>query len=134
MSSYLLDTDICIYLIKRRSPKALARLQTLEIGSVRVSSITLAELEYGVAKSTKPMQNKMALAQFLAPLEVQPFDDSAAASYGPVRALLASQGTPIGPMDTLIASHALALGSILVTNNVSEYSRVPELVVENWTD
>jgi len=94
VSSYLLDTDICIYLIKKRSPKALARLQTLEMGSVCASSITLGELEYGAAKSTKPMQNKMALAQFLAPLEVLPFDESAAASYGPVRALLQSQGTP----------------------------------------
>lgn len=134
MSGYLLDTDICVYLIKNRYPKALSRLQTKQMGTVWISAVTLSELEYGVARSTRPEQNKLALAQFLAPLEVRPFDDAAAATYGPIRALLESQGTPIGPMDTLIAAHALALGSVLVTNNVREYKRVPELVVENWTD
>ena len=134
MIRYLLDTDICIYLIERKSPQALARLQTMEIAAVGISSITLSELEYGVAKSSKPEQNKLALARFLAPLEILPFDDLAAARYGPVRALLESHGTPIGPLDTLIASHALTLGSTLVTNNVKEFSRVPGLNLENWTD
>ncbi len=132
MSGYLLDTDTCIYLIKRQPPQALTKLQTLELSAVGISSITLSELEYGVAKSSKPQQNKLALAQFLAPLEVLPYDDVAAARYGPIRAFLESQGTPIGPLDTLIAAHALALNYILVTNNVREFSRLPDLVVENW--
>lgn len=134
MIEYLLDTDICIYLIKKKSPKAVARLQTMEIATVGISSITLSELEYGVAKSSKPEQNKLALAQFLAPLEILPFDDLAAAEYGPVRALLESHGTPIGPLDTLIASHALTLSSTLVTNNAKEFSRVQGLGLENWTE
>jgi tRNA(fMet)-specific endonuclease VapC len=132
VSSYLLDTDTCIYLIKRQPPQALAKLQTLEISTVGVSSITLSELEHGVAKSSKPQQNKLALVQFLAPLVVHPYDDLAAARYGQIRALFESHGTPIGPLDTLIAAHAAALGHILVTNNVREFSRVPHLDVENW--
>ena len=132
MTGYLLDTDICIYLIKRQPPQALTKLQTLELSAVGISSITLSELEYGVAKSSRPQQNKLALVQFLAPLEVLPYDDVAAARYGPIRAFIESQGTPIGPLDTLIAAHALALNYILVTNNVREFSRLPDLVVENW--
>ena len=117
---------------KRQPPQALAKLQTLEISAVGISSITLSELEYGVAKSSKPQQNKLALAQFLAPLAVLPYDDMAAGRYGPMRAFLESRGTPIGPLDTLIAAHAQALGYILVTNNEREFSRIPDLVVENW--
>lgn len=132
MTGYLLDTDTCIHLIKRQPPHALAQLQALEISSVGISSITLSELEYGVAKSTRPQQNRLALAQFLAPLEVLPYDDVAASRYGPTRAFLESQGTPIGPLDTLMAAHALALGYVLVTNNEREFSRLPGLVVENW--
>ena len=132
MSTYLLDTDTCIYLIKKKPPETLAELQSKEISSVAISAITLSELEYGVAKSTKPDRNKLALARFLAPLEVLPFDDRAASHYGPVRAQLEKQGTPIGPLDTLIATHALAVGATLVTNNVSEFRKVAELPVENW--
>lgn len=132
MTEYLLDTDTCIYLIKKHPANALAKLQSLKITSVGISSITLSELEYGVAKSNKPQQNKLALAQFVAPLELLPYDDAAAACYGPTRAFLESQGTPIGPLDTLIAAHALALRCVLVTNNVREFSRLPDLVVENW--
>ena len=134
MIAYLLDTDTCIYLIKKKNPRALVKLQSMEIGTVGISSITLSELEYGVARSTKPQQNKLALAHFLAPLEIMPFDDQAAAQYGPIRALLESNGTPIGPLDTLIASHALALDTIIVTNNIREFARVPKLVIENWFD
>ncbi len=132
MTRYLLDTDTSIYLIKRQPPIALVKLQSLEVASVGISSITLSELEYGVAKSSMPHKNKLALAQFLAPLEILAYDDAAAAQYGSIRAFLESQGTPIGPLDTLIAAHALALGCVLVTNNEREFSRVPALVVENW--
>ena len=134
MSTYLLDTDTCIYLIKKKPSRALAKLQSREISAVAISAITLSELEYGVAKSAKPEQNKLALAQFLAPLDILPYNDRPAAHYGPVRARLESQGTPIGPLDMLIATHALALGAILVTNNVSEFERVSDLVIENWAE
>ena len=132
MIAFLLDTNMCNYLIKRQPAQTLVRLQSLDISTVGISSITLSELEYGVSKSSKSEQNKMALVEFLAPLEILPYDDAAAANYGPLRAFLESQGTPIGPLDTLIAAHALALGCTLVTNNVREFSRVPSLAVENW--
>ena len=132
MIAFLLDTNMCIYLIKRQPAQTLVRLQSLDISTVGISSIPLSELEYGVSKSSKSEQNKMALVEFLAPLEILPYDDAASASYGSLRAFLESQGTPIGPLDTLIAAHALALGCTLVANNVREFSRVPNLTVENW--
>ena len=132
MIGFMLDTDTCIFLIRRQPPAALARLQCLDIASVGISSISLSELEYGVAKSTRPQQNRLALAQFIAPLDVLPYDDAAAARYGTIRAHLESRGTPIGPLDTLIAAHALAVGCVLVSNNEREFSRLPDLVVENW--
>lgn len=132
MITFLLDTNICLYIIKGRHQQVLARLQSLEISSVGISTITLSELEYGVSKSTKPAQNKLALAGFVAPLEILPFDDQAALRYGQIRAHLERQGTPTGPLDTLIAAHALALGCKLVTNNTREFARVPNLTVESW--
>ena len=132
MIAFLLDTDICIYIIRRRPQQALIRLQSLEISTVGISAITLNELEYGVSKSARPEQNKLALAAFIAPLEILPYNDVAAARYGHIRASLERRGTPIGPLDTLIAAHALALGCTLVTNNEREFSRIPDLTVENW--
>ena len=132
MTRYLLDTDTCIYLIKRQPPTALAKLQSIDVASVGISSITLSELEYGVAKSSVPERNKLALAQFLAPIEILPYNDEAAAQYGLIRASLESQGTSIGPLDTLIAAHALSLRCVLVTNNEREFSRIPDLAIENW--
>ena len=129
MQGYLLDTDICIYIIKKRPPQVYARFRLLLPGSVGISSITLAELRYGVEKSARPTQNTLALNQFLLPLAVYEFDDRAAEEYGTVRATLERAGNPIGPLDTLIA----ALGLTLVTNNEREFLRVNDLVVENWT-
>jgi tRNA(fMet)-specific endonuclease VapC len=131
---WLLDTDICIYLIKQRPPHLLARLRQVDIRTVAVSSITVAELQLGVAKSDRPDQNALALAAFLAPLTVAPFDDDAAAVYGPLRAHLERAGTPLGSLDMLIAAHAIALGRTMVTNNTREFRRVPELAVENWAE
>jgi len=110
----------------------LRKLQRLRVSDVGISAITLSELDYGVRKSAKPVQNEIALAGFLAPLEVFPYDDLAAQEYGRLRAGLEEQGTPIGSMDMLIAAHALALGHILVTNNTAEFRRVSGLVVQNW--
>lgn len=131
--SRLLDTNICIYLIRRRSLEALRRFEDFEVGEVGVSAITVSELRYGVEKSAKPEQNDRALDQFLLPLEVLSFDSDAAEVYGKIRAALEKRGTPIGPLDTLIAAHALSLDTILVTNNTREFERVPTLRIEDWT-
>ncbi len=132
MIRYLLDTNICIEMIRGRSPEVVARLRRRKIGTIGISAITLAELQYGVAKSSDPERNLVALAHFCAPLEVCPFDHGAASSYGQLRAHLEGAGTLIGPLDTLIAAHALALSVAVVTNNEREFRRVPGLRVENW--
>ncbi len=129
---WLLDTNICIYLIKQKPRHVLDRLRAVDVDKVAVSSITVAELEYGVAKSARPQQNAEALASLLAPLTVEPFDDAAAAAYGPVRAELERLGTPIGSLDLLIAAHAIRLDRTLVTNNEREFRRIVGLKVENW--
>jgi len=130
---YLLDTNICIYIINRRPMEVFDRFEGLKAGQLAISSITGAELSFGVAKSGSE-RNQRALDKFLAPLEILSFDEAAMRSYGPVRSHLESQGTPIGSMDLLIAAHALALGATLVTNNTREFERVPGLVLENWVE
>jgi tRNA(fMet)-specific endonuclease VapC len=132
MIDYLLDTNICIELIRSRSTKILKRLQKCRIGQVGISSITLAELEYGVYKSRDPQRNRLALIEFCAPLEILSFDDRAASIYGQIRTAIEKAGKPIGPLDTLIAAHALALDATLITNNQREFARVPKLHIENW--
>jgi tRNA(fMet)-specific endonuclease VapC len=129
---FLLDTDTCIYLMKRRSEKIVKRLKALEPGDVGISSITLSELQYGVERSQFPARNREALEEFLVPLDVVEYGAEAADQYGKVRATLTRKGTPIGGNDLFIAAHALALGIPLVTNNVREFRRVPGLKVENW--
>lgn len=131
---FLLDTNICIYIIKRQPPQVLEKFQTLQISDVGISSITIAELEYGIYKSQRQEQNRIALSQFLITLEILPFDERSTQTYGRIRAELERQGLVIGSMDMLIASQAISLGLTLVTNNVRELSRIPELVLENWLD
>ncbi len=128
----MLDTSICIYLIKQRPQSLLDRFRSFPVGNIGVSVITLAELEYGASKSSRPKQNREALEQFLSPLEVAPFDRQATVAYGNARATLERKGRPIGAMDLLIAAHALSLGVRLVTNNETEFRHVPGLRVENW--
>ncbi len=128
----LLDTNVCIHIIRKRPPEVLHRFERYEVGEVGVSSITIAELSYGVEKSSRPPQNLAALGGFLLPLEIVAFGQEAAAAYGRIRATLERAGTPIGPLDTLIAAHALSLGVTLVTNNTREFERVPGLRVEDW--
>lgn len=111
----------------------LGRLTAYRAGEVLVSSVTAAELWYGVERSQHRLQDEKALRQFLMPLDVVPFDEEAAAFYGGVRASLERDGTPVGPLDTMIAAHALSLGAVLVTNNMREFSRVQGLHVEDWT-
>lgn len=130
---YLLDTNICIFLIKRKPVSVLLRFEQQSPQDISISTVTLAELRYGADKSSRPRQNHAALDAFLVPLSVLDFDSEAADRYGQVRADLERQGTPIGPLDTMIAAHALRLGAALVTNNSSEFSRVAGLNVEDWT-
>ncbi|NJO81177.1 MAG: type II toxin-antitoxin system VapC family toxin [Cyanobacteria bacterium RM1_2_2] len=130
----LLDTNICIYIIKRKPLKVLEKFQTLQLSDVEVSSITIAELEYGAFKSQRQEQNRVALNQFLMPLEILPFDQGATRIYGQTRAALERQGIVIGAMDLLIASQAISQNLVLVTNNVRELSRIPGLILENWTE
>jgi len=130
---YLLDTDACVSIIRMKSPKILQKLAQHSITEIAVSAITVAELQYGVQKSSNQIQNQQALIRFLLPLTVLEFDISAAAEYGRIRAFLESKGLAIGPLDTLIGSHALAQGLIVVTSNVREFSRIPGLLVEDWT-
>lgn len=129
---YLLDTNICIYIIKQKPQKVLDRFQTLNPGDVGIPSITIAELEYGAYKSQRREQNQAALKQFLDPLAIVPFDEAAARAYGKIRGQLEQQGTVIGSMDMLIAAQAQSLRLALVTNNVREFSRIANLVLENW--
>ncbi len=132
MIQYMLDTDICIYIIKRKPADVIKRLMKSRISQIGISSITLSELEYGVEKSSKQEQNQVALAQFLAPMEILSYGDEAAQQYGRLRAFLEKQGTPIGSLDMLIAAHALSIDCILVTNNEKEFGRVPNLKIDNW--
>ena len=130
--AFMLDTSICIYIIKRKPPRVLDRFIRTVISEIAISSITLSELLYGVSKSSKPEQNLMALTQFVAPLEILPYGDEAAQYYGVLRAHLEKQGTPIGSLDMLIAAHTLSISGTLVTNNEKEFNRVPDLNIENW--
>ena len=133
MMEYLLDTNICIYIIKKKPIQVFEKLKRQLPGVVGVSSITLAELQYGVKKSSRVEQNQLALNQFLAPLEIIDFGQNAAIEYGKVRTYLETNGIPIGPLDMLISGHARALEVTLITNNEKEFRRVPELKIENWT-
>ena len=129
---FMLDTDSCIALIKRKPAKALRRIVSLSPGEAGISAVTLAELRFGVAKSAQGERNRQALDEFLLPLEIADFDAGAAGSYGKVRAALEAAGMPIGPLDTQIGAHALSLGAVLVTHNTREFSRIPGLAVEDW--
>ena len=128
---YMLDTNICIYLINERPKKVINKFTHLAPGDVGVSSITASELAFGVAKSGSD-KNRAALETFLLPLEVVPYGYAAAMAYGEIRSVLKSLGKPIGPLDMLIAAHALSIGVTLVTNNEKEFRRVNRLKIENW--
>ena len=130
--NYLLDTSICIYIIRRKPPVVLKRVRSKQAGQVAVSVMTLAELEYGIARRRRPEHNRIALLEFLVPFSILDFDQRAAAEYGRIRSSLQSKGTPIGPMDLLLAAQARSRDLVLVTNNEREFKRVDGLRVENW--
>jgi tRNA(fMet)-specific endonuclease VapC len=128
-----LDTNTCIYIIKKKPPAVLEHFRAHAVGDIGISSITLAELRYGVAKSQHVKQNQEALEAFILPLEIVDFDEKAAQAYGTVRATLEKAGNPIGSMDILIGAHALSLGVTLVSNNVKEFRQIKHLKVVDWT-
>ncbi|MBE9062447.1 type II toxin-antitoxin system VapC family toxin [cf. Phormidesmis sp. LEGE 11477] len=123
-----------LYLIKQKPPEVLARFRTLSLSDIGISSITVAELEYGICKSQQQEKNRSALIQFLIPLEIVEFDQAAATIYGVIRSNLESRGLVIGAMDMLIAAHALSCGVTLVSNNMREFSRITDLSLENWAE
>lgn len=131
---YMLDTNICIYVIRKSAPRVIEQFRHHADDGLGVSSITAAELHFGVAKSARAnlARNRAALDDFLSALEIAPFDAEAARLYGDVRERLESKGVPIGPLDTQIAAHALSLEVTLVSNNLREFRRVSGLSCANW--
>ena len=127
----LLDTNICIYIINAKPPAVLKRFRQYRMGDIGLCSVVAAELAFGVAKSDSA-RNRQALEMFLAPLIILPFDTAAAWVYGDLRADLERRGTPIGSLDTMIAAHALSQQALLISNNTREFSKVPDLQLDNW--
>ncbi|HVR40162.1 MAG TPA: type II toxin-antitoxin system VapC family toxin [Thermoanaerobaculia bacterium] len=129
---YLLDTNACIRILNGSSPALIEHLRSIPRASVRLSSVVKGELLYGARKSTRMADNLRLLEQFFATMISLPFDDRCAEEYGLLREQLDRAGTPIGPNDLLIAATARAYRAVLVTHNVREFSRVPELRLEDW--
>ena len=128
----MLDTNICIYIIKNKPQSVLDELKKCNVGDIILSSITVSELIYGAHKSQFVEKNLKAIEHFLIPFDVAEYDYKAALEYGKLRASLEKKGQPIGSLDMLIAAHALSLDMTLVTNNIKEFERVEGLKVENW--
>ncbi|MFZ5736058.1 MAG: type II toxin-antitoxin system tRNA(fMet)-specific endonuclease VapC [Pseudomonadota bacterium] len=131
MLTYMLDTNICIYVIKNRPPSLQDKFNALA-EQLCISSITLGELIYGAEKSARRIENLDTIANFTARLDVLPFADKAAAHYGQLRAELERAGTPCGAYDMQIGGHARSEGLIVVTNNMREFARMPGVRTENW--
>ena len=130
---YMLDTNICIYAIKNKPPEVIRNFLRHDPDDMCISSITYGELMHGVEKSQAVEKNRIAMSLFLSPITILDFDSYAAEEYGKIRADLERKGTPIGPLDMLIAGHAKSEGLTVVTNNTREFCRVKGLVVEDWT-
>jgi tRNA(fMet)-specific endonuclease VapC len=131
MPRFMLDTNICIYVMKNRPPTLRDKFES-EQGSICISAITLAELCYGAENSPQVGANLQGIERFVGGVPVLPFDAQAAAHFGAIRAYLKRAGTPASPQDMLIGAHARSEGLILVTNNRREFDRMPGLLVENW--
>jgi tRNA(fMet)-specific endonuclease VapC len=127
---YLLDTNICIYIIRKKPPNVLSRFQKIKPGNIGISMITLCELEFGVENSSNPVRNRQALDLFVLPLVIFSLTSPVAEEYGRIRH--ATRKTQIGGYDLLIAAHARQLGFTLVTNNIREFQRIAGLQCENW--
>ena len=129
---YLLDTNICIYIINKRPASVLDTIRSKHPDEISISSITIAELNYGAERSRNPHQNRIAILEFLIPFSLLDFDQRSASYYGKIRKTLESKGTPIDPMGLLLASQAAAYNLIFVTNNIKEFKRIDNLRLENW--
>ena len=129
---YLIDTNICIYIMNRRPVEVLNKFKKFKLGEIGISTITVSELQYGVRKSKYREKNQKRLEEFLAPFEILSYDETAAKIYGDIRFKLEKRGQPIGPLDQLIAAHTLSQRLILVINNDKEFNRIENLKVENW--
>jgi tRNA(fMet)-specific endonuclease VapC len=130
---YLLDTSVCVELIRRRSERLARQMAKRPTSDFGLSSLTVAELRYGAGRSARPPHQHQTLDKFLIPFSIVDFDSSAAVAYGSIRVQLERSGTPIGAIDTLIAAHALSRDLILLTRNLKEFKRVPGLKAEDWT-
>ncbi len=128
----MLDTNICIYILNKRPLQVLQKLEAMSNANLMLSSIVVAELQYGAEKSQSPEKNLRRLQEFLNDFLLEPFGIEAAVQAGIIRAELEKRGTPIGDYDYLIAAHALELGARLVTNNIKEFGRIEGLNLENW--
>jgi tRNA(fMet)-specific endonuclease VapC len=130
---YLLDTNICIYIINEKPEELLRKFEQYPVHEFGISSITHAELQYGVEKSRYKTTNQDALNEFLLPLTILPFHGKRLVTcYGEIRVLLESKGKTIGPLDMLIAAHALSLDLTIISNNIKEFSRIKNIKCENW--
>lgn len=129
---YMLDTNICIYAIKHKPDTVIKKFLSHDPEELCISAITYAELMHGVEKSMAVEKNRIAMSLFLSPITILQFDERAAEEYGRIKAELEKKGTPIDPMDTLIASHTKSRGLIIVTNNTRKFNRVAGLTIEDW--
>ncbi len=130
--NYLIDTNICIYIMNQRPPDVIEKFKNIEVGQIGISPITVSELNYDVAKSQHKKQNTKRVEEFLTPFGILPYDEKASKYYGIIRYQLERQGNVIGPLDMLIAAHAISEDLILVTNNEKEFQRIESLKIENW--
>jgi tRNA(fMet)-specific endonuclease VapC len=130
--NFLIDTNICIYIMNNRPPEVVQKFKNTEVGFIGLSSITVSELHYGASKSKRQKQSLKRLDEFLTPFDIMPYDENAAKYYETIRSQLEQQGDVIGPLDLLIAAHALSRDLVLVTNNEKEFRRIKSLKVENW--
>jgi tRNA(fMet)-specific endonuclease VapC len=129
---FLIDTNICIYIMNNRAPEVIQKLREIGVGNICISSITVSELQYGVYKSKQIKKNLKRLEEFLRPFDIIAYDEKSANYYGKIRSQLEKDGNVIGPLDMLIAAHALRENLTLITNNENEFQRVKSLKVENW--
>ena len=129
---YLLDTNTCIFIINQNPISARGKFDSIPISEIAISSITYFELDAGARKGTRAVESLSKIQAFIRLVQVMPFDENAAQAAGELKQFLREQGTPIGDMDLLIAAHGLSLQASVVTNNTKEFSRVPNLTLEDW--
>lgn len=129
---YLIDTNICIYIMNNHPDEVVQKFRIAGVGNIGISSITVSELQYGAQKSNRIKENTKRLGEFLYPFEIIQYGEQESFFYGKIRNQLEKQGNVIGPLDLLIAAHALSNSLILITNNEKEFNRIKSLKVENW--